>query len=61
MLGEPASQILVVEDDASLAESIITGLMDEGFAVSYVPNGNAAWQAIQTTEWPSAPSVRAPS
>jgi len=42
---------LVVEDDASLAESITTGLMDEGFAVGHAPDGNSAWQAIQTTEW----------
>jgi DNA-binding response OmpR family regulator len=42
---------LVVEDDASLAESITTGLMDEGFAVGHAPDGDSAWQTIQTAGW----------
>ena len=51
MAGGPASRILVVEDDASLAESITAGLMDEGFAVGHASDGNTAWQTIQTAGW----------
>lgn len=51
MPGGPMSRILLVEDDASLAESITTGLMDEGFAIGHAPDGDTAWQAIQTAGW----------
>lgn len=51
MPGGPISRVLVVEDDASLAESIITGLMDEGFSVEHAPDGNTAWQAVRSAGW----------
>ena len=49
--GGQTSRILVVEDDASLAEAVTTGLMDEGFTVSHSADGDTAWQAIQTSSW----------
>ena len=51
MLGGQASRILVVEDDASLAEAVTTGLMDEGFTVSHSADGQSAWLALESAEW----------
>lgn len=51
MNSGPINRILVVEDDPSLAESVITGLLDEGFAVEHAPDGNTAWQTIRATGW----------
>ena len=51
MPGVSAGRILVVEDDASLAESITTGLMDEGFAVGHAADGGTAWRVIETGGW----------
>ena len=45
------SRILVVEDDASLARSIVDGLSDEGFAISHVADGDAAVDALRAGEW----------
>jgi len=45
------SRILVVEDDASLAGSIMTGLIDEGFAIEHDPDGNTVWQAVRSVGW----------
>jgi DNA-binding response OmpR family regulator len=46
-----AGRILVVEDDASLARSIVDGLSDEGFTVSYATDGDAAREALRGHEW----------
>ena len=35
-------RVLLVEDDASLARSIVNGLSDEGFAVAHAADGDAA-------------------
>ena len=37
-----AGRILVVEDDASLARSVVDGLSDEGFTVAHAADGDAA-------------------
>ncbi len=42
------SRILVVEDDASLAQSIMTGLLDEGFAPEHAADSLSAWRSLQT-------------
>jgi DNA-binding response OmpR family regulator len=44
-------RVLLVEDDASLAESIIDGLSDEGFAVSHAADGEAAREALRAGGW----------
>jgi two-component system copper resistance phosphate regulon response regulator CusR len=45
-------RILVIEDDASLARSIVDGLSDEGFTVAHAGDGNAARLALKTNgEW----------
>ena len=46
-----AGRILVVEDDASLARSIVDGLSDEGFTVAHAADGNAASEALRASEW----------
>ncbi|MGP0062409.1 MAG: hypothetical protein ACLQGP_02245 [Isosphaeraceae bacterium] len=45
------SRILVVEDDASLAESIVGGLADAGFAVAHTPDDDVSWEALQSGVW----------
>ena len=44
-------RVLVVEDDASLARSIVDGLSDEGFAVAHAADGDAAREALRDGEW----------
>ena len=44
-------RILVVEDDASLARSIVEGLADEGFVVAHAADGDAAAEAIGAGAW----------
>lgn len=44
-------RVLLVEDDASLARSVVDGLSDEGFTVAHAPDGNAAREALQTGDW----------
>jgi DNA-binding response OmpR family regulator len=44
-------RILVVEDDASLARSIVDGLSDEGFAVAHAADGDAAREALRGRDW----------
>lgn len=51
MSSSHPARILVVEDDSSLAESIVAGLLDEGFAVGHSADGDAASEALQTGEW----------
>ncbi len=44
-------RVLLVEDDASLARSIVAGLSDEGFTVSRASDGDAAREALRTGDW----------
>jgi DNA-binding response OmpR family regulator len=41
-------RVLVVEDDASLAGSLVGGLTDEGFAVDHADDGDSAARALRT-------------
>ena len=40
-------RVLLVEDDASLARSVIDGLSDEGFTVGHAADGEAAREALR--------------
>jgi DNA-binding response OmpR family regulator len=51
MTSSNPARILVVEDDSSLAESIVAGLLDEGFAVGHAADGDAASEALRSGEW----------
>ncbi len=46
-----ADRVLVVEDDASLARSIVDGLLDEGYTVVHAAVGDAARAAIRAGNW----------
>src|SRR5262249_9221092 len=44
-------RILVIEDEAPIADFIIRGLREEGFTVEHAANGEDAWPALQTRSW----------
>lgn len=46
-----ADRILLVEDDASLAESIVIGLVEEGFVVERAGDGAAAARALGSSSF----------
>jgi DNA-binding response OmpR family regulator len=46
-----SKRILVVEDDASLARSLVEGLSEEGFRVSHAADGEAARAALRAGGW----------
>ena len=44
-------RVLLVEDDSSLARSLVEGLSDEGFAVELAADGHSAREALRAGEW----------
>ena len=44
-------RILIVEDEAELADFIVRGLREEGFAVEHADDGERAWAAMQFGTW----------
>jgi CheY-like chemotaxis protein len=44
-------RVLLVEDDASVARTVVEGLSDEGFAVSHAADGDAAREALHAGGW----------
>ena len=44
-------RVLVVEDEQSIAEFLVRGLREEGFAVEHAADGNDAWFAMQSGTW----------
>ena len=44
-------RILVVEDEAKIADFLIRGLREEGYAVEHAADGASAWNALRTGEW----------
>jgi DNA-binding response OmpR family regulator len=44
------SRILVIEDDAEIADSLVRGLGEEGFAVEHAPDGEAARRWLIDTD-----------
>jgi two-component system copper resistance phosphate regulon response regulator CusR len=46
-LIQTPKKILIVEDEASVAGFIKTGLEDEGYSVTLANNGNAGWKELQ--------------
>jgi DNA-binding response OmpR family regulator len=44
-------RVLVIEDDASLARSIVDGLSEEGLTVAHAGDGNAAQEALRRGRW----------
>jgi len=46
-----SGRILVVEDEAELADFLVRGLREEGFAVDHASDGREALQRLQHEEW----------
>jgi two-component system copper resistance phosphate regulon response regulator CusR len=44
-------RILVVEDEAPIADFLVRGLREEGFTVEHAADGESAWHALQTSDW----------
>jgi DNA-binding response OmpR family regulator len=49
--GVMEKRVLLVEDDASLARTVVEGLSDEGFAVGHAADGDAAREALRAGGW----------
>lgn len=47
MMDSPQKRILLAEDEEHLARLIVFKLKKEGFDVTWVPNGMAAWERLQ--------------
>jgi two-component system copper resistance phosphate regulon response regulator CusR len=44
-------RILVVEDEAEIADFLVRGLREEGFTVEQTGDGESAWHALATGNW----------
>jgi two-component system, OmpR family, copper resistance phosphate regulon response regulator CusR len=44
-------RILVVEDEAAIADFLVRGLREEGFVVTLAPDGVSAWHELQGSAW----------
>lgn len=44
-------RILVVEDEARIADFLVRGLREEGFTVEHAADGPTAWHQLQTSHW----------
>ena len=46
-----AQRILVVEDEANIADYLVTGLREEGYAVEHASDGLSAWHRLESKSW----------
>ena len=44
-------KVLVVEDDAEIADFVVRGLREEGFTVESAANGDDGWHALEHGQW----------
>jgi two-component system copper resistance phosphate regulon response regulator CusR len=44
-------RILVIEDEAEIADFLVRGLREEGFTVEHAADGESGWHALHTGEW----------
>jgi len=44
-------RVLVIEDEAAIADFVVRGLREEGFTVDHAADGNAGWHALSTGTW----------
>src|SRR5947209_3672539 len=44
-------RILVVEDEAPIADFVVRGLREEGFTVEHAADGESAWHSLRTASW----------
>src|SRR5579885_308477 len=45
------SRILVVEDEGNIADYLVAGLREEGYAVEHAPDGIVAWDRLRSGTW----------
>jgi two-component system copper resistance phosphate regulon response regulator CusR len=44
-------RVLVVEDEVQIADFVVRGLREEGFAVGQAADGESAWHELHTARW----------
>jgi two-component system, OmpR family, copper resistance phosphate regulon response regulator CusR len=44
-------RVLIVEDDATIADFVVRGLREEGFTVEWVTNGDSALERLRSDQW----------
>src|SRR5215813_5680070 len=44
-------RILVIEDEAAIADFVVRGLREEGFTVERAGDGDEGWHALRTGSW----------
>jgi two-component system, OmpR family, copper resistance phosphate regulon response regulator CusR len=44
-------RVLVVEDEATIADFLIRGLREEGYVVEHAADGGTAWHMLRSSEW----------
>ena len=44
-------RILVIEDEADVADYLVRGLREEGFTVEHAADGEGGWHALETGSW----------
>jgi two-component system copper resistance phosphate regulon response regulator CusR len=44
-------RILVIDDEAAIADFLVRGLREEGYTVELAMDGVSAWHALQTSSW----------
>ena len=46
-----STRILVIEDEENIADSLLTGLREEGYAVEHAADGIAGWDRLRSGTW----------
>src|SRR4051812_26523197 len=49
--GPMGIRILVVEDEAEIADFLVRGLREESFTVEHAGDGESAWHALRSGSW----------
>ncbi|HKI35273.1 MAG TPA: response regulator transcription factor [Gemmataceae bacterium] len=44
-------RVLVIEDEAGIADFVVRGLREEGFAVVYAADGESGWHELSSATW----------
>src|SRR5947209_6873529 len=44
-------RILLIEDEAEIADFLVRGLREEGYTVEHAADGESAWHALTTSTW----------
>lgn len=44
-------RVLVIEDEPAIADFVVRGLREEGYAVEHAADGETGWHSLRTAEW----------